>query len=95
MGCEAKAAPNSQRISAWRITDPDLCASGALTCRGLLSRSRAVAGSEGGKTTLGNTVFLRPKSRIFSQFVAKSCLDNMTGIQYLNTIIACRSMIAV
>ncbi len=36
------------------------------------------------KTTLGNTGFQRPKFRIFSQFIAKFRLDNMTCIRYQN-----------
>ena len=67
-----------------RIRDPDLCASGALHCRGLFLRSRAVAGSEGGKTTLGQSGFLCPKSRIFSQFIVKFRLDNKAVVRYLN-----------
>ena len=67
------------------IRDPDLCASGALPCRGLFLRSRAVAGSEGEKTTHGQLGFLCLKSRIFIQFIAKFRLDNMIFMMYLDT----------
>ena len=36
------------------------------------------------KTTTGLLGFLRPKSQIFSQLIAKFRLDNTTGIRYLN-----------
>lgn len=80
-------------IRLWRIIDPDLCASGALPGGGLFLRSRVVAGSEGGETTLENTNSLCPKSPIFSQFIAKFRLDNTTVSRYLNPIIiGCRSI---
>ncbi|MEE8416002.1 MAG: hypothetical protein V3S05_07000, partial [Desulfobacterales bacterium] len=47
------------------------------------------------RTTLGNTDSRRSKPQIFSQIIAKFRLDNTTGIQYLNSIIGCRSTIAV
>jgi hypothetical protein len=49
----------------------------------LFLRSRAVAGSEGGKTTLGQSGFLCPKFQHFSPFREKCLLDNTTVIYYL------------
>ncbi len=75
-------------VRLWRITDPNLCASGALPCRGLLSRSRAVAGCEGGKATGAQSDFPCPKSWIFNQFISKFRLDNTIGIRIQSSAVA-------
>ena len=55
-----------------------------LHCRGLFSRSRALAGSEGGKATLVQSDVLCSKPHHFNLFIEKCLLDNTTGIRYLN-----------